>query len=137
MVHGVFPGDRLRDEVLDRARQIARLPGDVLARTKENLNEAEALAERRRWLFAHETTNQIEGVAARLARAADRPGPRDVCPPQPGSFGSPRAFPARPLSWNSSVPPPMRLPGLARFTRGTSPPSRASRHRKTLLAGTK
>src|SRR3546814_17057347 len=94
MWHGVFPGDRRRDGVLDRARQIARLPGDVLARTKENLNEAEALAERRRWLFAHETTNQIEGVAARLARAADRPGPPDVCLTQPGSFGRPRACPS-------------------------------------------
>lgn len=69
MVHDVFPAARLRDETLDRARTIARLPAELLARVKANLNEAETTPERRRWLFAHETTNQIEGVAARRARA--------------------------------------------------------------------
>lgn len=72
MVHGVFPPERLRDEVMARASALARLPRDVLARTKDNLNQAELPPERRRWLFANEATNQIEGVAARLARAATR-----------------------------------------------------------------
>jgi 2-(1,2-epoxy-1,2-dihydrophenyl)acetyl-CoA isomerase len=72
MVHRVFPAPHLREETLARARAMARLPADVLARTKLNLNEAEAAPERRRWLFAHETTNQIEGVAARIAQATAR-----------------------------------------------------------------
>jgi 2-(1,2-epoxy-1,2-dihydrophenyl)acetyl-CoA isomerase len=76
LVHRVFPAERLREETLDRARAMARLPSDVLARTKANLNEAEVEVERRRWLFAHEATNQIDGVAARLARAAARPPTR-------------------------------------------------------------
>lgn len=74
MVHGVFPAAHLRDEVLARARVIARLPGDVLGRIKDNLNEAESTRERRRWLFAHEAANQVEGAAARLARATGRDG---------------------------------------------------------------
>lgn len=68
MVHGVFPAERLRDEVMERARAMTRIPADLLGRLKANLNEAEATRERRRWLFAHETHNQVEGVAARLAR---------------------------------------------------------------------
>lgn len=72
MVHRVFPAERLRDETLERARSMARLPTDVLARLEDNLNQAEGDAERRRWLFANETTNQIEGVARRVARAAAR-----------------------------------------------------------------
>ena len=70
MVHRVFPADRLRDETLEHARRIARLPADLLGRIKDNLNEAEGEQSRRRWLFANETNNQIEGVAARMARAA-------------------------------------------------------------------
>lgn len=69
MVHDVFPAAQLRDEVLDRARRIARLPGDVLGRIKANLNEAELPPERRRWLLANEATNQIEGAARRMTRA--------------------------------------------------------------------
>lgn len=76
MVHEVFPAARLREETLERARTIARLPADVLARIKANLNEAESPPERRRWLFAHETTNQIDGVAARRARGAARQADR-------------------------------------------------------------
>ena len=72
MVHRVHPAADLRDETLALAGQIARLPSDLLGRIKANLNEAEGERERRRWLFAHETDNQIEGVAARMARAAAR-----------------------------------------------------------------
>jgi 2-(1,2-epoxy-1,2-dihydrophenyl)acetyl-CoA isomerase len=75
LVHRVFPAERLREETLARARAMAGLPADVLARTKANLNEAEFRPERRRWLFAHEATNQIDGVAARMARAARQAGP--------------------------------------------------------------
>lgn len=72
MVHGVFPPEQLREATLDRARAMARLPADLLGRLKANLNEAESPPERRRWLFANEATNQIDGVATRLARAAAR-----------------------------------------------------------------
>lgn len=75
MVHAVFPRAQLREATLERARTMARLPADLLGRLKANLNEAEAVAERRRWLFAHEATNQIEGVAARMARAAAKERP--------------------------------------------------------------
>lgn len=78
MVHAVFPAGRLREETLDRARAMARLPVDLLGRIKDNLNEAESERGRRRWLFANETTNQIEGVAARMARAAERAARRDA-----------------------------------------------------------
>jgi len=78
MVHRVFPAERLREETLARARAIARLPADLLARIKANLNEAEAVPARRRWLFAHEAVNQIDGVATRIVRsAAERAGGRD------------------------------------------------------------
>ncbi|HEY8547935.1 MAG TPA: enoyl-CoA hydratase-related protein [Acidimicrobiales bacterium] len=70
MVHEVFPPEELRAATMERARALAAVPSDILARTKANLNEAEATRERRRWLFAHEAANQIEGVAARTARAA-------------------------------------------------------------------
>ncbi len=72
MVHRVYPAAELRAETLEHAHRIARLPADLLGRIKDNLNEAEGEAARRRWLFAHETTNQIEGVAARIARARER-----------------------------------------------------------------
>jgi 2-(1,2-epoxy-1,2-dihydrophenyl)acetyl-CoA isomerase len=72
MVHAVFPAERLREETLARARAMARIPADLSGRIKSNLNEAESERGRRRWLFAHETTNQIEGVAARLARSTPR-----------------------------------------------------------------
>ena len=70
MVHRVFPAARLRDETLEHARRIARLPAELLGRIKDNLNQAEGEQARRRWLLANEATNQIDGVAARMARAA-------------------------------------------------------------------
>ena len=69
MVHRVFPAARLRDETLEHAARLVRLPADLLGRIKDNLNQAEAEQGRRRWLLANEATNQIEGVAARMARA--------------------------------------------------------------------
>jgi 2-(1,2-epoxy-1,2-dihydrophenyl)acetyl-CoA isomerase len=79
LVHQVFPAERLRDEVLERARTMARLPVDLLGRIKDNLNQAEGVPGRRQWLFANEATNQIDGVKARMARAAAKQaGPRDT-----------------------------------------------------------
>jgi hypothetical protein len=44
----------------------------VLARLKDNLNQAEDVADRRRWLFANEATNQIDGARERLDRHLHR-----------------------------------------------------------------
>ena len=78
MVHRVVPAARLRDETLELAGRIARLPADLLGRLKDNLNQAEAEQSRRRWLLGNEATNQIEGVAARLARAAAKKAAQDA-----------------------------------------------------------
>ncbi len=68
MVNMVFPAEQLREETLERARAMAQLPANLLARIKDNLNQAEADAGRRRWLFANETTNQIDSAAAFTTR---------------------------------------------------------------------
>ena len=81
MVHRVYPAERLRDETLDLARSLTRIPADLLGRVKQNLNEAESDRARRRTLFAQETTNQIEGVAARMERAAARRAAREAAEP--------------------------------------------------------
>lgn len=80
MVHRVVTAERLRDETLDAARSLTRIPADLLGRVKENLNEAESDRARRRRLFAQETTNQIEGVAARMARSAAKRAAREADP---------------------------------------------------------
>lgn len=66
MVHAVVAPGELAGYTMDVARRLTRTPAAVLALVKANLNEAEDEAERRRWLFAHETHNQTE--AGRLAR---------------------------------------------------------------------
>ncbi len=81
MVHRVFPAERLRDETLAMARSMTRIPADLLGRLKQNLNEAESDRARRRLLFAQETTNQIEGVAARMERAAAKRASREAAEP--------------------------------------------------------
>jgi len=73
MVHAVVPAAELRSHTLERAARIARLPGALLARLKDNLNQAEAVPERRQHLFANEATNQIEGARSAMARMASRP----------------------------------------------------------------
>jgi 2-(1,2-epoxy-1,2-dihydrophenyl)acetyl-CoA isomerase len=40
LANGVFPADRLQDEVLDRARRLATGPRVALRAMKENLNRA-------------------------------------------------------------------------------------------------
>ena len=67
MVHAMLPPAELRAYTYEVARQLARTPASLLALVKENLNEAEDEASRRRWLFAHEAENQL--TAARAARA--------------------------------------------------------------------
>jgi len=72
MVHGVVPAVELRAHVMEIARRISRISGPLLARIEDNLNQAEEEAARRRFLFANEATNQIEGVRERVARARQR-----------------------------------------------------------------
>lgn len=75
IVHGVVPAAELRAHTMEIAGRIARMSGAVLALTKDNLNEAEDAPERRRFLFAKEATNQIEGRrAASARRKASTPG---------------------------------------------------------------
>jgi 2-(1,2-epoxy-1,2-dihydrophenyl)acetyl-CoA isomerase len=72
MVHAVVPASDLREHTLEIARRLCRLSTPVLARTKDNLNQAEDEIERRRWLFANEATNQIDGARERMERSAQR-----------------------------------------------------------------
>lgn len=70
MVHAVLPPEQLRDYTARAAGQLARVPSSVLARIKDNLNEAEDEVGRRRWLFAHEAENQRGAARSTRDRAA-------------------------------------------------------------------
>ena len=59
MVHAVVSPDRAPGLHRGGRRALARTPGPLLARVKDNLNEAEDEVARRRWLFAHEAEHQI------------------------------------------------------------------------------
>jgi 2-(1,2-epoxy-1,2-dihydrophenyl)acetyl-CoA isomerase len=72
MVHAVLPGSELRAHTYETARTLVRTPARLLALVKENLNEAEDEVERRRWLFAREAENQIQGVRAAMERLAQK-----------------------------------------------------------------
>ncbi|GMU77908.1 MAG: enoyl-CoA hydratase [Acidimicrobiia bacterium] len=75
MLHGVFPPAELRDHTMEIAQRMLRIPGEVLARLKDNLNQAEEEPGRRRFLLANEANNQIEGARLRMERASrDAPG---------------------------------------------------------------
>lgn len=77
MVHFVVAPARLKAHVMDVARTLVRVPSHVLALVKENLNQAEDDADRRRYLFALEAHNQAaagQEIAARLARKASGGG---------------------------------------------------------------
>jgi 2-(1,2-epoxy-1,2-dihydrophenyl)acetyl-CoA isomerase len=65
MVNAVVPAAELRDVTWRVAERLVRTPASVLARIKDNLNQAEDEAERRRVLFAREATNQRQAVADR------------------------------------------------------------------------
>ena len=72
MVHAVVPSHELRSYTREIARTLVRTPAALLARMKENLNEAEDEVARRRWLFAHEAEHQMRAgreTQERLARA--------------------------------------------------------------------
>ena len=66
MVHGVVPATELRTYTMTVAQRISRMSGRLLGRLKNNLNEAEDSPERRRFLFANEAHNQIEGGRERM-----------------------------------------------------------------------
>jgi 2-(1,2-epoxy-1,2-dihydrophenyl)acetyl-CoA isomerase len=72
LVHRVFPAEVLREETLEAARMMTRLPSDLLGTSKANHNDAEIDRARLRELFARETANQIAVVEARMERAAAR-----------------------------------------------------------------
>jgi len=71
MVHEVLPAADLRAYTMEVAGRLARIPRELAALVKDNLNQAEDDADRRRFLFANEAANQIESgrlAAERLAR---------------------------------------------------------------------
>ena len=59
MVHAVVGPTELHAYTEEVARSLALTPAALLARIKDNLNEAEDEAARRRWLFAHEAEQQV------------------------------------------------------------------------------
>jgi 2-(1,2-epoxy-1,2-dihydrophenyl)acetyl-CoA isomerase len=74
MVHAVLPPDRLREHTYEVARKLVRTPASLLALVKDNLNEAEDVIERRRWLFAHEAENQLRAAKAMMDRMQAKAG---------------------------------------------------------------
>lgn len=68
MVHEVLPRDELRSYTLGVAAQLARVPREVMALVKDNLNQAEDQVDRRRWLLANEAENQLASSRAMAAR---------------------------------------------------------------------
>lgn len=68
MVHAVLPAAGLRAHVMDVASGLARIPREVVALVKDNLNQAEDDADRRRFLLANEAHNQGEAGRAMMAR---------------------------------------------------------------------
>jgi 2-(1,2-epoxy-1,2-dihydrophenyl)acetyl-CoA isomerase len=73
MVHEVVPAAALRARVMEVAAGVARIPRELLALVKDNLNQAEDEVERRRFLLANEATNQVaagRAMVGRMKRAA-------------------------------------------------------------------
>ena len=81
MVHAVVPAHELADHVRSVADELARVPRELLALVKDNLNQAEDDTARRRFTFAHEAHNQIASAEAARARfshrQADRPAAQE------------------------------------------------------------
>jgi 2-(1,2-epoxy-1,2-dihydrophenyl)acetyl-CoA isomerase len=73
MVHEVLPPDQLRAYTLEVASALARVPREVMALVKDNLNQAEDDIDRRRWLLAHEAENQIASGRAMADRMQRKP----------------------------------------------------------------
>jgi 2-(1,2-epoxy-1,2-dihydrophenyl)acetyl-CoA isomerase len=74
MVHAVLPPADLRSYTYEAAGRLARLPRNLLALVKDNLNEAEDEVDRRRLLFAQEAHNQIESARLLIERMQRRGG---------------------------------------------------------------
>lgn len=72
MVHAVVAPGELRAYTEEVAGRLVRTPASLLARVKENLNQAEDEVERRRWLFAHEAENQVQAARDAMERLARR-----------------------------------------------------------------
>ena len=68
MVHAVLPPTELRSYTYEMAHKLARTPAAILALVKDNLNQAEDEADRRRWLFANEAENQMTSARAMAER---------------------------------------------------------------------
>jgi 2-(1,2-epoxy-1,2-dihydrophenyl)acetyl-CoA isomerase len=77
MVHEVVPAEALRTFTLEMAGRLTRVPRELLALVKDNLNQAEDEADRRRFLFANECENQRaagERIRERLMQKSRQPG---------------------------------------------------------------
>jgi 2-(1,2-epoxy-1,2-dihydrophenyl)acetyl-CoA isomerase len=75
MVHRVLPAAELRAFTMEVAGQLANAPLELLALVKDDLNQAEDDADRRRFLFANECDNQRaagQQLAARFPRQTQR-----------------------------------------------------------------
>jgi 2-(1,2-epoxy-1,2-dihydrophenyl)acetyl-CoA isomerase len=72
LVHAVLPATDLRAHVLEVASTLARVPGELLALVKDDLNQAEDDVDRRRFLLANEAANQIEAGRAVARRLRER-----------------------------------------------------------------
>ena len=73
MVHEVRPAAELRAYTLEVAANLARIPREVVALVKDNLNQAEDDVDRRRWLLANEAENQVASGRAMAARMQNKP----------------------------------------------------------------
>ena len=72
MVNAVVPPAELRDHTWAVAQRLVRTPTDLLALVKDNLNQAEDEADRRRFLFANEAENQAQAFQSLIARLKRR-----------------------------------------------------------------
>lgn len=75
MVHRVLPAAELWDHTMQVAHQMLRTPASLLALVKDNLNQAEDDADRRRTLFAIESANQLQSVKDIAERMQRRGSP--------------------------------------------------------------
>jgi 2-(1,2-epoxy-1,2-dihydrophenyl)acetyl-CoA isomerase len=75
MVNKVVPAAELRDYTMGVAQRMLRTPSTLFALIKDNLNQAEEDADRRRHLFSVEAKNQGQAaadIAERMRRKAER-----------------------------------------------------------------
>jgi 2-(1,2-epoxy-1,2-dihydrophenyl)acetyl-CoA isomerase len=77
LVHEVVPAPALHTRVREVAATLARTPAALLGLVKDNLNQAEDDLDRRRFLFAKEAENQIQGARLMFERMQARPPAAD------------------------------------------------------------